>query len=98
EQPALATWLGCVQDEAVGYFELEVQTHHNVQIAYFGLRPEHVGRGLGGALLAAALEQAWSIEGTRRVWLHTCSHDHPHALRNYQARGLTIYRTVHRRI
>ncbi|MFG1916756.1 hypothetical protein [Micromonospora sp. NPDC048898] len=29
----------------------------------------------------------------RRVWLHTSSLDHPNALRNYQRRGLTVYRT-----
>ncbi len=29
----------------------------------------------------------------RRVWLHTCTLDHPNALPNYLARGFTPYRT-----
>jgi hypothetical protein len=28
-----------------------------------------------------------------RVWLHTCTKDHPHALSNYQARGFQVFRT-----
>jgi hypothetical protein len=32
----------------------------------------------------------------RRVWLHTCSLDHPAALANYQARGFRIFDTVER--
>jgi hypothetical protein len=26
-----------------------------------------------------------------RVWVHTCTLDHPAALANYQARGMKIY-------
>jgi GNAT superfamily N-acetyltransferase len=50
-----------------------------------------VGKGLGGGLLSAAIENAWGAE-TNRVWVHTCSLDHPNALKNYQARGFQIYR------
>ncbi len=63
-----------------------------MEVASFGVLPQFIGRGLGGLLLTAALERAWE-EGTRRVWLHTCSWDHPHALANYQARGLEVYKT-----
>jgi len=48
-------------------------------------------KGLGGGLLSAAVEKAWEME-TKRVWVHTCSLDHPYALNNYQARGFQIYR------
>jgi len=41
-------------------------------------------------LLSAAVEKAWEME-TKRVWVHTCSLDHPYALKNYQARGFQIY-------
>ena len=27
----------------------------------------------------------------RRVWLHTCTLDHPNALKNYIARGMTVF-------
>jgi GNAT superfamily N-acetyltransferase len=68
-------------------------TEQEVEIAYFGLLPEIIGCGLGGALLISAIENAWSWSPTpSRVWLHTCNRDHPHALANYQARGFKIYK------
>ena len=35
--------------------------------------------------------------GAQRVWVHTCSLDHPHALANYQARGFRIFRVEEQR-
>ena len=61
-----------------------------IEIAIFGLAPQFIGRGLGGALLTHALEEAWGSR-PQRVWLHTCTLDHPAALPNYLARGLTIF-------
>jgi len=64
----------------------------SVEIAYFGLLPEFVGRGLGGHLLSVAVERAFE-SGARRVWLHTCTRDHPAALPNYLKRGFVPFRT-----
>ena len=64
-----------------------------VEIAYFGLLPEFIGRGLGGALLTSAIDEAWRTSSSvSRVWVHTCTLDHPGALGNYQARGMVIYK------
>ncbi len=71
-----------------GYAELEEQGDGSVEIAYFGLLPGSIGRGLGGWLLARTIELAWSLPGTERVWVHTCDLDGPAALPNYRARGL----------
>jgi hypothetical protein len=38
------------------------------------------------------VRDAWTL-GPKRVWLHTCTLDHPNALPNYLARGFTPYRT-----
>ena len=92
ERPGLETWIGSERGTPAGYFELARQEGDQVEVASFGVLPQFIGRGLGGLLLTAALERAWE-EGTRRVWLHTCSWDHPHALANYQARGLEVYKT-----
>jgi hypothetical protein len=32
------------------------------------------------------------MDGTTRVWLHTCTLDGPHALANYRARGFDVSR------
>ena len=62
-----------------------------MEIAYFGLRPEFFGRGIGKAMLTRAAEEAWAL-GAKRVWLHTCTLDSTHALPNYLARGFTQFR------
>ena len=64
----LQTWVGHLNGESIGYGELELQSDGNMEIAYFGLLPEFVGRGLGGVLLTAAVERAWSNPEVRRVW------------------------------
>ena len=75
-----------------GYFELEAQGGSEVELAYFGLLPTFIGRGLGSELLATAIERAWQLE-PNRVWLHTCSLDHPRALETYQSHGFRPYKT-----
>ena len=92
ESPDVSYWVLFVRTEPAGYFELRRDTAESVEIAYFGLLPTFVGRGLGKVLLTAAVERAWAL-GPNRVWLHTCTLDHPAALRNYLARGFEIDRT-----
>jgi GNAT superfamily N-acetyltransferase len=93
ERDGVETWVAYVTGTPAGYFELESQADGNVEIAYFGLLPQFIGQGLGGALLTATVERAWTI-GARRVWVHTCSLDHPNALPGYQARGFRIFNIV----
>ncbi len=89
----LRTWVAYVKGTPAGYFELQKQGDGDVEIAYFGLVPQFIGKGYGGYLLSQAIRNAWNWPGTTRVWVHTCSLDHPSALCNYKARGMTIYRT-----
>lgn len=98
-RPGHQTWIAYNDGTPAGYFELDVQGHGDpagadVEIASFGLLPQFVGQGLGGGFLTRAIEIAWSTPA-RRVWLHTCSNDHPRALANYQARGFVIYKVEH---
>lgn len=79
-------WLMTVAGAPAGYFELRGHPDGSMEIAYFGLMPEFVGQGLGRRLLAWAVEAAWA-EKPSRVWLHTCTLDHPSALPNYLKRG-----------
>lgn len=91
DRPELETWVGYVSGTPAGYFELEHLPDTGVEIVYFGLLPRFVGQGLGGALLTAAVEKAWRLH-PKRVWLHTCTLDHPRAVANYQARGFRLYK------
>ena len=91
--PELRTFAGYYDDALAGYYELRRDLQGGVEIAYFGLLPEWIGRGLGGALLISAIERAWRMEpNPSRVWVHTCNRDHPQALANYQARGMIVYK------
>uniref|UniRef100_UPI0035CBC36D GNAT family N-acetyltransferase n=1 Tax=uncultured Sphingomonas sp. TaxID=158754 RepID=UPI0035CBC36D len=78
----------------VGMVELDFRTAGACEISYFALIPELAGQGLGRWLMAETLARAW-IKGIERVWLHTCTLDHPSALGFYRAQGFTaIKRTV----
>lgn len=77
--------------ELAGYFELVRHDAGDVEIAYFGLLPRFVGRGLGAHLLTEAIDAAFAL-GASEVWLHTCTLDHPAALANYRARGFEPFR------
>jgi len=73
-----------------GYFELDLRRMPEIELAYFGLMPEFVGRGFGPLLLRQAIDTAWA-RGPERLWVHTCTEDHPKALAVYQKAGFQVY-------
>jgi GNAT superfamily N-acetyltransferase len=81
-----AVWLLSVAGAPAGFFELRTHPDQSREIAYFGILPEYQGKGLGKFLLTRAVEEAWATRPSR-VWLHTCTLDHPGALPNYLKRG-----------
>jgi GNAT superfamily N-acetyltransferase len=84
--PGVSLWVMSWQGSPAGYFELREHEDQSVEIAYFGLLPEFIGRGWGKYLLTRAVQSAWQM-GPTRIWLHTCTLDHPAALPNYLSRG-----------
>lgn len=92
-KPQIQLWVLWAIADPAGYFELrrEDDEEESVEIVYFGLLPAYTGKGMGGRLLACAVREARALG--RRVWVHTCTKDHPHALANYQARGFHLFRT-----
>ena len=91
DDPTVSLWLMAVHGAPAGYFELKRDEEGGVEIAYFGLLDEFTGRRLGAHLLTEATERAWEA-GATRVWLHTCTLDHPAAVPNYRARGFSDYK------
>ncbi len=87
----IQTWVAYMGATPIGYFELEGQSAGSTEICYFGLLPEFIGKGYGRSLLQDAICKAWDLGG-KKVWLHTCSLDHPNALGNYQARGFKVFK------
>jgi GNAT superfamily N-acetyltransferase len=89
--PGVSFWVLYSAGAPAGYFELKRHADASVEIAYFGLLQEFIGRGLGKYLLTEAAREAWR-QGARRVWLHTCTLDGPAALPNYKARGFQPFK------
>lgn len=77
--------------EPAGFVEMDYGDPKDVKIAYFGLMPAAIGRGFGTYLLSAATGEAWR-RSPKRVWVHTCTLDHPRALRLYQRQGFVPYK------
>lgn len=92
EREQLRTWVAYYRGTIAGYFELEIADSGDVEILYFGLAPKFIGQGFGGYLLSTAIKHAWQLCHAKRVWLHTCSLDHPRALANYQSCGFRLYK------
>ena len=72
----------------VAMLELDFREHGACELVYVGLIPELTGQGHGRWLMAHALMRAWT-KRVERVWVHTCTLDHPSALGFYRASGFT---------
>jgi RimJ/RimL family protein N-acetyltransferase len=97
-RPGVGAWIARVDAEVAGLVELESEPNGDVGIVVFGLVPEFVGKGFGGAFLTLATRLAWKLTSpggmpARRVWVQTTSLDHPHARLNYERRGFRTFRT-----
>ena len=80
-------------DELAGYFELIYHKDNNeIEIAYLGLLEEYHNQKIGSYLLSSAIKSSF-INKPKRVWVHTCSLDHKHALQNYKARGMKVFKS-----
>lgn len=73
-----------------GYAELDLRREGEIELAYFGLIPDYIGMGLGQYLLDWAVDSAWERKPDR-LWVHTCTLDHPAALPLYQKAGFVPY-------
>lgn len=74
-----------------GLLELDRRHMPDIEILYFGITPPLMGKGAGRALLEHCLPLAWAHK-PQRVWLHTCTSDHPKALAFYIRAGFVPYK------
>ncbi|MGG7645217.1 GNAT family N-acetyltransferase [Rhodovulum sp. YNF3179] len=79
-----------------GFFLLDWRRPGTCELAYFGLVPEAVGRGLGTFLLQTAVHTGWDRDGIEKMTVNTCTLDHPRALINYQKNGFAPVRQEER--
>jgi GNAT superfamily N-acetyltransferase len=88
--PAVEVNVLWVDGVPAGYAELDRRQAPDTELAYFGLLPEFIGRGLGRYLLDWTIRHAWRA-GPRRLWVHTCDFDHPRAIAVYRNSGFRVY-------
>jgi len=74
-----------------GLLELDFRDAGQCEIAFFGITAKLIGSGAGRWLMNRTLELAWS-RPVGRVWVHTCTFDHPSALAFYQRSGFRPFR------
>ena len=86
----LKTFILKKNNDFVGYFELFFNKNE-CEIAYFGILEEFIGKGYGGFLLSEAIRIGF--KNANRIWVHTCSLDHPNAIENYKSRGMKVFKT-----
>lgn len=75
----------------IGLAELGRQDPGAVEIVLFGVVPEATGTGAAHLLMEAALRRAF-VPGVGRVWLHTCTFDHPRAVPFYRRAGFVPFK------
>lgn len=99
--PAVGLYTMIVDGWPGGFFMLDARqagASGVVDLSYFGLVPQAIGRGLGHWLLATAVDTAWRQPGVKRLTVNTNTLDHPRALGLYQEFGFRpVRRERHRR-
>jgi ribosomal protein S18 acetylase RimI-like enzyme len=80
-------------NKLAGYYELLYDPKvPSMEITYFGIFKEFYSKGIGGHLLTDAILTSFN-QNINKVWVHTCTLDHPNALKNYLARGMKVFKT-----
>ena len=91
DDPAIDLFALEHEAEDKGFLELDRGNFPEVHISFVGVVPNLLGKGAGRFLMAKALELAWAHHPDR-VTLHTCTMDHPNALRLYINLGFVPYK------
>jgi GNAT superfamily N-acetyltransferase len=91
QHPAVEVFVLWVHGVPAGYAELDGRVEGEIELAYLGLVPDFIGHKLGPYLLDWAIRTAWARD-PRRLWVHTCTLDHPGALAMYERAGFRIFK------
>jgi GNAT superfamily N-acetyltransferase len=81
------------EGQDIGLLELDFREAGQCELSFFGLVPSAVGAGAGRYLMNEALTRAWAMP-INRLWVHTCTFDHPNALGFYMRSGFRPYQVM----
>jgi GNAT superfamily N-acetyltransferase len=96
--PAVESYKLIEGNKVIGLLELDFREEGQAELSFFGLAPQAIGKGAGRALMDEALRRAWARTIKRppikRLWVHTCTFDHPAALGFYIRSGFAPYQRM----
>jgi GNAT superfamily N-acetyltransferase len=76
----------------VGFYEQEFHREKNeIELIQMGILKEYQGKKFGSFLLEHIIHKAF-IKNVERIWVHTCTLDHKHALENYLSKGFKTFK------
>ncbi|WP_348536459.1 GNAT family N-acetyltransferase [Labrys miyagiensis] len=90
ESPEVEVYTLSGTHRKLGLLELDFRQKGECELAFFGLVPEAIGQGAGRFLMDEALRRAWA-KPIERLWVHTCTLDHPAAVDFYRRSGFQPY-------
>lgn len=90
ESPQVEVYTLSGAHRKLGLLELDFRQKGECELAFFGLVPEAIGQGAGRFLMDEALHRAWA-KPIERLWVHTCTFDHPAAVGFYRRSGFQPY-------
>ncbi|MFT3988326.1 GNAT family N-acetyltransferase [Aestuariivirga sp.] len=79
--------------QELGLLELDFREAGVCELSFFGLVPQAIGKGAGRFLMNEAIARAWA-RPIKRLWVHTCTFDHPGALAFYRRSGFVPYQMM----
>lgn len=80
-----------VEGSPAGYAELDRHQPDEVELVQFGLMADYLGQGLGTWFLQWTIDRVWTYQ-PKRLWLHTCTLDHPAAVPTYKKAGFVQFK------
>ena len=88
----LETGIMRLDGELIGFYEQEFHAIKNeIELIQMGILKEYQGKKFGTFLLKHIIYEAFN-KNVKRIWVHTCSLDHKHALDNYISKGFKTFR------
>ena len=88
----LETGIMKINDDLIGFYEQEFHVVKNeIELIQMGILKEYQEKKLGSFLLQYIVNKAFA-RNVKRVWVHTCTLDHKHALNNYLSKGFNIFK------
>jgi len=79
-----------VNGKTAGLLELDYRNDGDCELAFLGVTGDYLGHGAGKWLMNHAIDLAWN-NPINRLWIHTCTLDHPRALPFYIKSGFKPY-------